>query len=432
MLHQVVTNVSLDSFRERSEGKKVVLLYPWTNYRNLFLSHFLANTQEGLLYYRIPHEETNLATWVLNMVNEFRDILGGDFGDNVRQVLAGEVTPKALGIALSADLATVRTINSKVLYIDELDRVAINQTFVDFITAAVDTLPDHMQIAVSSRLLTYNPWYDMVAKGVAVILGTSHRKNDVMFTIEDEPKPQLEVYALGRGYALVNGREITNWDGALPRNLFFYFMDNPLITRDEIFSTFWPDLTVKEATNVFHVTKRKISERIGMKIDEAGSYELTQYTSGFYIPSGKIIRHYDASDFREAIERALIADSEREEESLYKRAIDLYKAAFLQTVNMTWVQERRDYLRQLYAQSLLGMGRICKNRKEFDRALGFFARAVREMPEREDIHREVMSMYINLGKPEEARLQYQRLEKMLHETLGINPSKETREILNLI
>src|SRR5690606_2709614 len=113
-------------------------------------------TQEGLLYYRIPHEETNLATWVLNMVNEFRDILGGDFGDNVRQVLAGEVTPKALGIALSADLATVRTINSKVLYIDELDRVAINQTFVDFITAAVDTLPDHMQIAVSSRLLTYN------------------------------------------------------------------------------------------------------------------------------------------------------------------------------------------------------------------------------------------------------------------------------------
>lgn len=432
MLHQVVTNVSFDSFRERSAGKKVVLLYPWTNYRNLFLTHFLSNTQEGLLYYRIPHDETNLATWVLNMVNELNDILGGNFGENVRKVLEGEVTPVALGRALSADLSTVRTINSKVLYIDELDRVAINQTFTDFINAVIETLPNNTQIAVSSRLLTYKPWYDMVSRGVAVVLGTSHRKNDVMFTIEDEPKPQLEVYALGRGYALVNGREITNWDGALPRNLFFYFMDNPLITRDEIFATFWPELSVKEATNVFHVTKRKISERIGMKIDEPGSYELTQYTSGFYIPSGKIVRHYDASDFREAIERALIAESEREEEALYKRAIDLYKAAFLQTVNMSWVEERRDYLRQLYAQALLGMGRICKNRKEFDRALGFFTRAVREMPEREDIHREVMSMYINLGKPEEARLQYQRLEKMLHDTLGINPSKETRELLNLI
>ncbi|MBC7871609.1 MAG: hypothetical protein H7Y09_12275, partial [Chitinophagaceae bacterium] len=51
---------------------------------------------------------------------------------------------------------------------------------------------------------------------MAVILGTEQRKNDVMFTVEDQPKPQLDVYALGRGLALVNGQEITKWDGALP------------------------------------------------------------------------------------------------------------------------------------------------------------------------------------------------------------------------
>jgi hypothetical protein len=34
--------------------------------------------------------------------------------------------------------------------------------------------------------------------------------------------------------------------------------------------------------------------------------------------------------------------------------------------------------------------------------------------------------------PGDARLQYQRLEKMLKETLGINPSRETREIFDLI
>ena len=32
----------------------------------------------------------------------------------------------------------------------------------------------------------------------------------------------------------VNGTPITNWDGALPRNLFFFFMDHPLVTRDEM------------------------------------------------------------------------------------------------------------------------------------------------------------------------------------------------------
>jgi two-component SAPR family response regulator len=296
----------------------------------------------------------------------------------------------------------------------------------------VAELTPETQLALSSRLLTYQPWYDMVASGEAVVLGTEHRKDDLMFTVEEAPKPQLEVYALGRGYALVNGREITNWDGALPRNLFFYFMDNPLITRDEIFATFWPDLTVKEATNVFHVTKRKISERISMKVDAPGSYELTQYTSGFYIPSGKVVRHYDTADYRESIERALIAPDVAEEEKLYWRAIDIYKAPFLQTVNMSWVEDRRDNLRQFYAQALMGLGRINKMRQENERALGFYTRALREAPEREDVHREVMSLYISMGMSGDARMQYQRLEKMLHETLGISPARETRELYEMI
>ena len=39
-----------------------------------------------------------------------------------------------------------------------------------------------------------------------------------------------------------------------------------MVTRDEIFETFWPGLPTKEATNVFHVTKRKISERLGYEL----------------------------------------------------------------------------------------------------------------------------------------------------------------------
>ena len=227
----------------------------------------------------------------------------------------------------------------------------------------------------------------MVARGDAAVLGTEYRKDDVMFTIEDTPKPQLEVYALGRGYALVNGQPITNWDGALPRNLFFYFVDHPLVTRDEIFATFWPDLSVKEATNVFHVTKRKISERISMKVGDTRSYELTQYNGGFYMPSDKVVRHYDVGDFEGSVERALMTGDSREEEALLTRAIDLYKAPFLQTIEMKWVVERRDQLRQQYAQALISMGRICKRREEDQRALGYFIRALKETPEREDIHR---------------------------------------------
>jgi two-component SAPR family response regulator len=429
MIVQAITRVSLSSFRERSAGKKVVLLYPWTNYRNLFLTHFLSSAKEGLLYYRIPAEVTTLNDWLKGLVEEFDEVLGG-FGMHLRDELAAN-EPDVLGEALAADLAAYSD-EPIVLFIDELDRVPLDNNFRKFIQALITSLPNHVQVAFSSRLLTYQPWYDMVARGDAVVLGTEYRRNDVMFTVEDMPKPQLEVYALGRGYALVNGQQITNWDGALPRNLFFYFIDHPLVTRDEIFKTFWPDLSVKEATNVFHVTKRKISERISLKVGEAGGYELTQYSGGFYMPSDKVVRHYDAGDFQESVERALTTLDEREEELLLNRAIDLYKAPFLQTIEMKWTIERREQLRQLYSQALINMGRIQKRRENDRGALGFFVRALKETPEREDIHREVMATYLKLDMIDDARQQYNRLAQILNDNLGIAPSRESQALYELV
>ena len=91
--------------------------------------------------------------------------------------------------------------------------------------------------------------------------------------------------------------------------------------------------------------------------------------------------------FQEAVDKALVAGSEKEEIALLSRAIDIYKAPFLQTIEMKWVVERRETLRQLYAQALIGMARIYNRHNEDQRAIGFFTRALKETPEREDIHR---------------------------------------------
>ncbi len=315
---------------------------------------------------------------------------------------------------------------------DELDRIPFDTAFNQFIPALVNSLPKNIQIAFSSRLLTYQPWYDLVANDEALVLGTELRKDNVMFERQEQPKPQLEVYALGRGYAIVNGQYITNWDGALPRNLFFFFMDRNLVTRREIFQIFWPDLSVKEATNVFHVTKRKISERIGMKIDDDNNYELTQYNGGFYVPSDKLVRHYDVGDFQAAIERAMITADEEEEERLLLQAVESYRADYLQDGDMPWMKERREQLLQLNAQALISMGRINKRRGDDNAALGYFIRALKETPGREDIHREVMNIYLRLGRAQDGRDQYNTLVNYLHTNLNIGPSRETKDLYQLI
>lgn len=420
-LHKV-THVSLDSFHEKSKGKRVVLLYPWTNYRNLFLAYFLNGARDGLLYYRVVGESPTLPEVISDLVEQLSDVLGS-FGKKTRTALK-KANPVSMGEALAADLAAYSK-DPLILYIDEVDKIGLDDTFHQFVTAFVGVLPANVQLAVSSRLLTYNPWAGMVSSGDAIVLGTEQHKDDMMFTVEDEPRPQIEVFAFGKGHVLVNGQPITNWDGALPRNLFFFFLDRPLVTRDEIFEVFWPALSVKEATNVFHVTKRKITERINMKVQQSGSFELTQYNSGFYLPSDKVVRHYDVSDFVESVEKALIATDEREQQYLFARAIDLYKAPFLQTIEMEWVVKRREDLRMMYAQALVGMGRLCAGDGDDRRALGFLTRALKETPEREDIHRQVMSLYVKLGMVDDAVTQYQYLSEYLKTNLHIGPSRET-------
>ncbi|MDX2161074.1 MAG: bacterial transcriptional activator domain-containing protein [bacterium] len=424
-LRDSVLNVSLESFREKSKGKKVVLIYPWINYRNLFLSYFLESAREGLLYYRITAEQTTLSEWLYGMIDEFDHVLG-KFGARLRDALAtGD--PVAIGKALASELSLLK-IDPITLFIDELDRLPMDEDFNRFMAALVKSLPGKVQIAFSSRLLNYQPWIGMVERGEAIVLGTEYRRSDVMFTVEATPRPQIDVYALGRGHVLANGQPITNWDGALPRNLFFYFMDHPLVTRDEIFKAFWPELSVKEATNVFHVTKRKITERVSSKVNDGGNYEVTQYNAGFYLPSDKLVRHYDVEDFQDAVERSISANTDREVAHHLTRAIDLYKAPFLSTIEMAWVVQRRDQLRGMYAKALIGMGKVARSRREDDRALGFFMRALKEVPEREDVHRDIMQILMRQNRFEEALDQYRRLEQMLHDRLSIEPSRESREL----
>jgi two-component SAPR family response regulator len=218
---------------------------------------------------------------------------------------------------------------------------------------------------------------------------------------------------------------LTTWDGPLPKNLFYYFVDHPMVTRDEIFETFWPDLPVKEATNVFHVTKRKISERLG--------FELTSYASGFYHPSGQMSVHYDVRNFEEMIATGTSDDEDNPViPGEWYQAIKLYRTPFLHGFDMPWVERRRQQIKQAYVGALIGIGRMHKALGQSDDAIGYYLRAMREYPEREDVHRELMGLYAAQGLLDKAVEQYRMLTLILKRMLGIAPSKSTRAFYKVI
>lgn len=227
----------------------------------------------------------------------------------------------------------------------------------------------------------------------------------------------LEVRAFGEGRVQLNGRNVDNWDGALPRALFFYLVDRGMVTRAEIFQTFWANLNTREATNVFHVTKRKISEVLGT--------ELTLYGSGFYHISPKIQLSYDVSLFNQ-----LVQDSDNEDASdeNLRRAISLYRGDYLLSLKSDWVLQRRESLQQSVCDAMIALGRIYEEQGARTDALGYYLRAATLKPEREDAAFAIMQLYRDMQMPDDALQVYRRLAKTLHNQLKLEPSARLQKL----
>ncbi len=231
----------------------------------------------------------------------------------------------------------------------------------------------------------------------------------------------LEVRALGSNQVILNGRPVLNWDGALPRDLFFFLVDRAMATRNEIFEAFWPNLPIKEATNVFHVTKRKISEVLGV--------DLTTYSSNFYRISPEIDVRYDVLMFRDAVVNSAVLPP-AEAKPLLLRAINAYRGPFLAQLlaDNVWVQQRRDELNQLYGEALIALAKLYQQEGERERALGLYLRATATNPQREDVAGSIMTLYVELGQPERALDVYNNLERALADTLGISPAQWLQDL----
>lgn len=418
---ETVTNLSFEEFHQKIRDKRLVIIYPKATYHNLYLAYFMQNSIQNLHYYRLRTNENTIQLALSGLMNEWEFFQG-------RVDLQASIE----NIAQSFAKALASLAKPALIYLDELDHLEISSDYEIFFTQLLENLPQDCQVVINSRKLSTKPWQHLIAAGHAVVLGNEARNNDRIFSLNHADKPHLEINGFGQGRAFINGIEIDQWDGVLPRNLFFYFVDKPLVTRDEIFSIFWPTLNIKEATNVYHVTKRKITEKLNLSLNQNGEYELTNYNGGFYHPSNDITRHYDVSQFESDVEEASMTFDDAAQAKLYRRAIDLYKAPFLTSLDLPWVQERREKLQRLFLEALIGLARIHKSQQQHPEALGYFIRALRENPFREDLHREVMQLYLKMNYPQEALAQYQILTELLQDSLGVAPAPESQALYKQI
>ncbi len=396
-----------DQLKNLDPGITLVILHPDFHGQHSLIAPLLDTPTENTVFLAIPKPRVPFSGLRGLLSDAVRTQLDGSFGELPPQ-------PRAAAEALIGVLSAHSPVN---LIIDGYDLLEQEDTN-EFLAAVAAQLPTGNRLVLGGRELPMALlWHEDLQSKVALV--PVNPAQMMLDYAQSANKTILEVRALGPGRVLINGRLIAHWDGVLPRTLFFYFVDRGMTTRDEIFRTFWPTLSTREATNVFHVTKRKISEILGT--------DLTVYWSGFYRLSPDLELHYDVVKFAEAVQNAAVAEDD-EAITLYHNAIELYHGPFLSTMEQDWVVQRRSELATTYAEALAGVARIYAKRGDRLSALGCYLRASATSPEREDLARAIMELYRALGQPQAALETYERLEAELKRTLDVSPGPQTTEL----
>jgi two-component SAPR family response regulator len=233
--------------------------------------------------------------------------------------------------------------------------------------------------------------------------------------------PTLEVYALGPGYALFNGQYISDWEGNLPRLLFFYVLARPMCTRTEICQAFWPELSVDQAVNVFHVTKRRLHKALG--------FDVLLHEDGHYQINTTLNLQYDIIEFVSSLVEARLRSNKTSEE-YWLRAINLYRGCYLQGDIGAWLMTHRSDFRSGYLEALSELAQIREDAGQVESALGLFLRGVGEAYDREDFHKEVIRLYSKLGRQQKADEYYHELRRNFREQYGYDLSPETTSLIS--
>lgn len=418
---QNLISADYEAFQHFAGDKQIVLLHPESRLRSMLVAYFLGSGEKPVYYYAMGPNDVTLRTFLDSFAHDIA-VQQPTFGRNLLQNWGGKRTVDLAHIAedFAEDLYEL-SVEPYMLIIDEFDATNEADDIQSFWEQVVHLLPDHCQLVINGRTMPRLPWVSLIASNKCVLLKDTDIIRDDFYQREVYENPEIDLLTqgFGPGYVQHEHGEVGEWEGHLPRLLFFFVLDRPVVTRAEICAIFWPDLNLDQAVNVFHVTKRRLHKALG--------FDALVHQDGYYQINPAIRINYDVERFTAALVKARRAESNEEALPLWQDAVDAYGGRFLQGHTESWILNRRqDFLiGYLEAMQAIASTRLAEGRPE--QALALLTRAANENELYEPIHRDIMQLYADLGRRSEVAGHYQKLMGILDNEKR-KPESETIEL----
>lgn len=238
----------------------------------------------------------------------------------------------------------------------------------------------------------------------------------------------VEIYALGPAKVVCDSRVITKseWDSALTKELFFYFLAHPQgLRKEQIMGVFWGDASPGRANSSFHSTNYRLRQALFP--------ECVIYEDGLYHFNREASYWYDVEEFEQLIERAeKMGGDGAGKARCYREAIPLYQGDYLEEFYHDWCLLRREELRERYFSALVELAAFEAGRGRYEESIELYKKILARDDYREGVHREVMRCYALAGDRAMAIQYYKHLVEFLQEELGVSPMSETEAVYQAI
>ena len=280
--------------------------------------------------------------------------------------------------------------------------------------------------ASGSRPLLEYAAREVAVQGHAELIRRLQARTDPPDEEEFRPPPQLspsdlEFIALGsstvrRDGAIVDAQELR----LRAKEMLFFFLAHRAVNKDQIVAALWPDLSLAKAHSTFHFYLFQVRRLLG-------GTDAISYEGGVYRLAARRYQ-YDVDEFRRTLAKAARAMSAQWEKYLLQ-AVSLYRGDYLGDIYSEWTEELRASLRREYHQALEDLAKNCRAQGRLEDAAEYCHRLLGKDTLREDIHRELMGILLEMGDRAGAIRQFEKLRLILEEELGTDPSDETFDLL---
>lgn len=248
------------------------------------------------------------------------------------------------------------------------------------------------------------------------------------------PLLPLTVYTLGR-FAVYRGNKLIEdqaWHRRKAKSLFKLLLLAPdhQLLKDQVLELLWPAQDPVRATNNLHRTLFVLRRILQPDSADSSDQQYILFQDSRLILNRDSIASVDLEEFKRLIQVGSQQDNPLDS---YEAARALYQGDLLpEDLYEDWARDPRETLHVSYCTLLQQLAQIYTQQAIHSKAISCLEDLLHIEPTHEEVHRELMHLYVLVGQRHRALQLYRQAQETLKHELDVKPSPETTALYNAI